>query len=338
MTRIIQHVLIAICLGLFFVIALLLMFQLSAWQPVHDFGASVIGKMSPMLQGTILVFAMLLMVAILVLAFERMRQEVHITRETENGTVTIVESAIARFVQQAVAEVEAVKRRTVRARITNTRAGLVVDVRTRVVATEPLPRIEQTIRSRVRQSLDRVLGTGAVAVINVVIDGFEETGARAAEAAPAGAPAETGGEAPSPAPEPAPAPAPSSPVAAEPPEIPIATRDQAIPPKPETQRPAREEGPDTQKPDSNGGPTTQRPAREERPESVEPPSWSFEQATSPVPVNDEPSIAPFEEFGRDLTTGPDVEPAQPQHAESEQNVTSGSRPETAESERPEGRD
>jgi hypothetical protein len=75
-------------------------------------------------------------------------------------------------VRQVAANIDSVQ--NVKARLKNAPAGLVVDLHTRVLVTDSLPRIEERIRLQVRQALEETLGVGSVAAINVIIEGFEK--------------------------------------------------------------------------------------------------------------------------------------------------------------------
>jgi len=175
MTRVVQNILTAVALGLFALLALLLVFQMAEWAPLRNFGGAILAGIPPGLQMTILIVGILLVLAVLVLAILQMRREKYITKTSENGTVTISESAITRYIRQVAKEVESV--RSVRTRILNGRAGMIVDIYANVLVSDTLPRIEQTIRSRVREALERTLGVGGVESINVVIEGFQKIGA-----------------------------------------------------------------------------------------------------------------------------------------------------------------
>jgi len=200
MVRRIQAVLIAACLIFLFLLSLVLLFQMARWAPLANFGQQAIAGIAPGFQVLILLLAIAVVIVIAVLWVRQLREEVFFTKEGEEGSITIVESAITRYIKQVAPDVDAV-------RITNTAQGLVVDLFARVrVSSGTLPQIERNVRERVRHALEETLGLGGVASINVVIKGFEVAGPRAGieGAAGAGRPAEgaaaaTSGEA---APEP----------------------------------------------------------------------------------------------------------------------------------------
>jgi len=179
MLRRIQVVLVYVCLFLFFFVSLIPLLQMIPWGPVSRFGELIAERISPEVQFFVLLAAIVMIVAIGVLEVRRLRQVVLTIKEGEEGTVTIVESAITRYIRQVAAEIESV--RGVRSEITSTAQGLVVRLFVEVSVTDTLPRIEQTIRSRVREALEQTLGVGGVAAINVVIEGFQKVAPRGAE-------------------------------------------------------------------------------------------------------------------------------------------------------------
>jgi len=177
MVRHVKSVLMVICLILFFFVALLLLFQMSTWVALSDFGYQVVEEIPSVVRGFVLICAIVMIVIIGLLTVRQLREEVHITKESEEGSVTIVESAITRYIKQVVMDIDSVQ--SVRTEIANTRQGLVVDLYTKVLVTDTLPQIEQTIRSRLREALEQTLGVGGVAAINVIVEGFQKTESRA---------------------------------------------------------------------------------------------------------------------------------------------------------------
>ncbi|MCX8035988.1 MAG: alkaline shock response membrane anchor protein AmaP [Candidatus Sumerlaeia bacterium] len=172
MIRRLQIILITLCLILFFLLALALVFERSGWQPLETFGAQAIESIPPTLQMLILLAVLAAILLIGALTLHQLRGDVLITREGEEGTVTIVESAIRRYIRQVAMDMGAVRK--VRTRITNTPQGLAVDLFANVIVTDTLVKIEQTIRSRVREALEQTLGVGGVASINVIVENFEK--------------------------------------------------------------------------------------------------------------------------------------------------------------------
>ncbi len=172
MIRQLQIVLITVCLILFFLLALALVFERSGWLPLANFGAQAIESIPPPVQMLILLAVLAMILLIAVLTIHQLRGDVLITREGEEGKVTIVESAIRRYIRQVAMDMGAVRK--VRTRITNTPQGLAVDLFANVIVTDTLVRIEQTIRSRVREALEQTLGVGGVASINVIVENFEK--------------------------------------------------------------------------------------------------------------------------------------------------------------------
>ena len=185
MIRRTQIVLISICLVLFFFTGMVLMLQNAAWPSVSDFGMRIMESIPSSVLFWVFLLAIVVILLIGALELRHLSQTALITREGEEGRVTIVESAITRYIKQVAADIESVQ--SVRTRITNTPQGLVVDLYAHVLVTDTLPRIEQTIRTRVREALEQTLGVGGVAAINVVIEGFQKVG-------PAPAPPETSRE------------------------------------------------------------------------------------------------------------------------------------------------
>ena len=175
MIRRIQTILVAICLVLFFFQALFLLFSRAPWEPLQVFFAQAFTVPAPSVpisvQVLILIIGLVLVLVIGYFQVLQLREEVFFTRQTEEGAVTISDSAIRRYVRQVAADVESVQ--NVQARVTNTDKGLVVDLLAKVVVTDTLPRIEQIIRARVREALEQTLGVGSVAAINVIIEKFE---------------------------------------------------------------------------------------------------------------------------------------------------------------------
>ena len=184
MIRRIQCILTTICQVVLFLLALLLLFQMSPWMPLSDFGSRILGTIPTGVQVLILLAAIAMVVVTGILWAQSLREEVLITKSGEEGSVTIVESAIVRYIKQVATDMESVQ--SVRTRIANTAQGLVVEMFVNVVVTDTLPRIEQAIRARVREALERTLGVGGVAAINVVVENFQKVSPRA------GAPAEVG--------------------------------------------------------------------------------------------------------------------------------------------------
>jgi uncharacterized alkaline shock family protein YloU len=177
MSRRIQGLLTAICLLLLFCIAVLtLAVRLPAdgrlTGAIVNAGIYLLDHINDTIVLVALVLPLLLVPLILLLAILRMRDEVFITRQTEQGSVTIIESAIRRYVRQVASNIDSVQ--SVKARLTNAAEGLVVDLHTHVLVTDSLPRIEERIRLQVRQALEETLGVGGVAAINVIIEGFEK--------------------------------------------------------------------------------------------------------------------------------------------------------------------
>jgi uncharacterized alkaline shock family protein YloU len=177
MVQRIRCILTTICLVVLFFMALLLLFQMSPWVPLSNFGSQILGSIPTSVQVLILLAAIAMVVVIGVLWARSLREEVLITKTGEEGSVTIVESAIVRYIKQVALEMESVQ--SVRAHIANTAQGLVVEMFVNVLVTETLPRIEQTIRARVREALEQTLGVGGVAAINVVVENFEKVAAKA---------------------------------------------------------------------------------------------------------------------------------------------------------------
>jgi uncharacterized alkaline shock family protein YloU len=199
MVRRIQIILVVICLVLLFLLSLVFVLQMIPWSPVSDFGIRVAETISANVRFLIFLAASVLVLAIGVLQLRELRETILITKDGEEGRVTIVESAITRYIKQVASDIDSVQ--NVRPRITSTPRGLVIDLFAKVVVTDTLPRIEQTIRACVREALEQTLGVGGVAAINVVIEGFQKVGPRtgsavAAEAKPVAEPTEAavGGE------------------------------------------------------------------------------------------------------------------------------------------------
>ncbi|MBM3335166.1 alkaline shock response membrane anchor protein AmaP [Candidatus Sumerlaeota bacterium] len=180
MIRRIQTILITICLVLFFVESLLLLFAVSSWEPLQAFFAQAFTVPAPSVPASVQVLILIVgLVLVLVIGYFQvlqLREEVFFTRQTDEGAVTISDSAIRRYVRQVAADVESVQ--NVQARVSNTEKGLVVDLLAKVVVTDTLPRIEQIIRARVREALEQTLGVGSVAAINVIIEKFEMAASR----------------------------------------------------------------------------------------------------------------------------------------------------------------
>jgi uncharacterized alkaline shock family protein YloU len=200
MLRRIRTVLVTLCLILFFFVALIAVTQPSIcpFEFISKHGVRVAESISPTVQGVVLIVALGMLLVIGALAVQSLREQVYITKETEEGSVTILEPAISRYIRQIAMDIDSVQ--SVRAQLTNTREGIVVDLFARVLVINSLPKIEQLIRTRVRAGLEETLGVGSVAAINVVIEGFqkaESTGPAAAEATtvePVETPAEETGE------------------------------------------------------------------------------------------------------------------------------------------------
>jgi len=169
MVRRIQAVLIAVCLVFLFLLASVLLVQMARWAPLANFGRQIITSLAPSVQVLILLLAIAAVIVVAVLWVRELREEVFFTKEGEDGSITIVESAITRYIKQVAPDVDAVQ-------ITNTAQGLVVDLFVKVQVSDTLPRMEQTIRTRVREALEETLGLGGVAAINVVIKGFQKVG------------------------------------------------------------------------------------------------------------------------------------------------------------------
>lgn len=180
MVRHIQTILTAICLVLFFFVALLLLIE-RPWisLPLVNYDVPLIVQMVVLLAAV----AMILIVG--ALAMRQLRKEAYITKESDDGSVTIVESAITDYLEQVVADVDAVQ--SAWTKIGSTPKGLVVEVFTKVSLTETLPRIKQTIQERVREALEQTLGVGGVAAINVKFKGFGKAKPRVETAGEVGA-------------------------------------------------------------------------------------------------------------------------------------------------------
>lgn len=179
MVKNIRVVLAAICLFVFFIVALVILLQMAPWAVVSEFGRQLVQSIPPAAQATVLIVSVILMLIVGCLAVRELREQVHITKESDEGSVTVVESAITRFIRQVALDIESVEK--VRTELSSTPDGLVVDLFTKVLVTETLPEIEGTIRSRVRKALEETLGVGGVAAINVVVEDF-----RKAESLPGG--------------------------------------------------------------------------------------------------------------------------------------------------------
>ena len=180
MIRRIQIVLISICLILFFFISLVVLLEMIPWAPISGFGLRVAETFSADVRFLMFLAAVVMILAVAALQLRLLREHVLITKEGDEGRVTIVESAITRYVKQVIAEIESVQK--VWVKIAGTPQGLVVDLFARVLVTDTLPRIEQTIRSRVREALEQTLGVGGVAAINVIVEGFQKVAPRAGAA------------------------------------------------------------------------------------------------------------------------------------------------------------
>lgn len=214
----IRTVLVVACLTVFFFVALLLLLQMAPWEPLREFAEKAIGRrwvaseegmiavssgesqiaIGAVVQAGVLIASLVIIVAVGVVSLQGLRDRIHITKEGEDGSVTIVESAITRYIKQVALDIDSVQ--TVRSVIKSTNEGLVVDLRTRVLVTETLPRIERAIRERVRVALEETLGVGGVAAINVIIEDFEKAASPPAQAAGAEARVELVGQ-PAPAAE-----------------------------------------------------------------------------------------------------------------------------------------
>jgi uncharacterized alkaline shock family protein YloU len=174
MIRRIRTVLVAFCLILFFFVALIVVCQPSIcpFEFVSKHGVRVAESISPTVQGIVLIVSLGMLLVIGALAAQSLREQVYITKETEEGSVTILEPAISRYIRQIAMDIESVQ--SVRAQLTNTREGIVVDLFARVLVSDSLPKIEQLVRTRVRAGLEETLGVGSVSAINVVIEGFQK--------------------------------------------------------------------------------------------------------------------------------------------------------------------
>jgi len=192
MIRKIQIVLVTLCLFLFFFLAVVLLCRMAPWFPLSNFGNQVIESIPTGVQVVLLFAAAVMILVVALLEVRKLREEVHITKQSEDGSVTIVESAITRYIRQVAMEIDAVQ--SVRSEIASTREGLVVDLYARVLVTDTLPQIEQRIRSKVKEAIEETLGVGGVAAINVVIENFQK-------APPAKPEREAAPEAPAAAPE-----------------------------------------------------------------------------------------------------------------------------------------
>ena len=187
----IRTVLVAFCLTVLLLVVLLLLLEMAPWEPLRTFAEKVTGRawvaedgavflgdeesaivVSGRVQAIILVLSLAAVLAVVAMSLYGLRDRIHITKEGEDGSVTIVESAITRYIKQVALDIKSVQK--VRSVITSTNEGLVVNLRTRVLVTETLPRIERAIRERVRRALEETLGVGGVAAINVVIEDFEK--------------------------------------------------------------------------------------------------------------------------------------------------------------------
>lgn len=186
--RILQKILNAFCLVVLFLTATVILFQRSPWFWLENMGNQIVEWLPVLAQNALLVAALLSVLALAGIAWRRFRGEVLITRETDDGSVTIVESAIKRYMKQAAADLDSVL--SVRTEIHNARDGMVIDVYAKVRVTESLTQIERAIRSRMRQALEETLGLGSVATINVIVEEFELVGSKpGAQAAAATEPA-----------------------------------------------------------------------------------------------------------------------------------------------------
>jgi len=170
MLRRIQIVLISISLILSFFLSLLLL-TMVPWSPASAFAMRMTDIIPRDVQFLIPLVVMVMILVTAALEVRHLREPVLIIKEGEDGTVKIVESAITRYIRQVAAEIDSVQ--SVRTKIATTPQGLVIRIFAEVLVTDTLPRIEQTIRSRVREALEQTLGVGGVAAIHVIIEGFQ---------------------------------------------------------------------------------------------------------------------------------------------------------------------
>lgn len=96
------------------------------------------------------------------------KQEILI--KSEEGTVAIAESAIVKYLKNAIIAIPAVC--SVRSQLTDTKKGLCVKTFVQVEVIEKLPAIEKQIREKITESLVTVLGIEHIDEINVVIEDF----------------------------------------------------------------------------------------------------------------------------------------------------------------------
>lgn len=87
--------------------------------------------------------------------------------ESEQGMITISESAIVEFIKKVAREIQAVM--DVSAKVRNSPNGAVVKIRVKVKAIERLPDIHKEVRSRVEEGLRNVLGIDQIADVRVLI-------------------------------------------------------------------------------------------------------------------------------------------------------------------------
>ncbi|MBX7244579.1 MAG: alkaline shock response membrane anchor protein AmaP [Candidatus Sumerlaeaceae bacterium] len=99
------------------------------------------------------------------------RRHTSIDIETEEGRVSIMDTAIKRYVVRALGEVPGVTTRRVTLR--QGRGGLRVDLLCQVKSHDRLPDIKNRMTERVRAALTEDLGITSIAAIDVVIQEFE---------------------------------------------------------------------------------------------------------------------------------------------------------------------
>lgn len=149
----------------------------SAWRPGYGLFFLWLG----LLCGTLLVLLLTVLVR---------RKRMHVEVETADGRVCILDAAIKRYVQSALARVPGVM--TKRVLLRHGRRGLLVEIYVLVRSHERLIDLKQQLIDRARKALTEDLGITSLGGIDVLIEDFEVR--QKAEPMPVAAPAPAASE------------------------------------------------------------------------------------------------------------------------------------------------
>jgi uncharacterized alkaline shock family protein YloU len=138
---------------------------------IHDYGMAVVAAWRT--HGLLWLWLGLLVstVATLVMSLALARRRAMVEVEMEDGRVVILETAIRKYIRQALAGMSGVTGHQIR--LKQTRKGLHIDIFAQVRTHEKLPEIENAMIAKVRSALSEDLGIKSVSDVHVYIRDFE---------------------------------------------------------------------------------------------------------------------------------------------------------------------